>query len=110
MTKTCKKAYKSLVAKNNVLSLRAIDIPLLKGALCIYYLLYFNKDQVKVQTWLDSNTEINTMAPAYAANLSFKIRSTNMEAQKIESFTLLTLAMALANFKINDKLSQSQFF
>lgn len=57
------------------LSLQALDldklIPLLKRMQCIHYLLYFKKNQTKIQIFINSNSEVNAMTPAYAKSLSF---------------------------------------
>lgn len=73
-----KKAYTLFIAKNSLL---------LECASYIYYLLYFKKDQAKVQTILDFDTKVNALISAYVASLSPKIRLTNIGAQKINSST-----------------------
>ncbi len=44
------------------------------------------KDQTKVL--LDLGSEVNTMSQAFALQLGFKIRKTNVRAQKIDGTTL----------------------
>lgn len=50
------------------------------------------------------------MIPAYAASLSVKVCSTNIEAQKIDGFTLETFRMVLTSFQVKDKLKKARFF
>lgn len=65
---------------------------------CIHHLLWVKKDQAKVQVLLDSSNDVNSMTLAYAANLSLKVWSTNVEAQKINGFTFKTFGIVLTNF------------
>ena len=74
----------------------------------ICYLIWFKKNEV--QTLIDSGSEINTMILAYALKLSFKVRRTNVKAQKIDNSTLETFGMVLTNFQIEDKLKKARFF
>lgn len=92
-----KKAYKKAYIPSF-----AEDSFLLKHILCIYYLLCFKKNQAKIQALLNFNTEINTMTPAYMANLGLKIRPTNVRAQKIDGSIFNPFGMALASLKVND--------
>ena len=48
----------------------------------IYYLLQFQKDKKSAIIWalIDSGSEINAMTPAYAKQLGFRIRKTDVEA------------------------------
>lgn len=55
---------------------------------CIYYPLHFKKDWTKVWTLLDSNDKVNAMISAYIASLGLKIWPTDIEAQKVDDFTL----------------------
>ena len=36
---------------------------------CIHYLVQFKKDMAKVRALIDSRSEVNTIAPAYAKKL-----------------------------------------
>ena len=40
---------------------------------CIHYPVQFRKDQAKVQTLIDSGSEVNAMTPAYASKLGLKV-------------------------------------
>lgn len=50
------------------------------------------------------------MAPTYTDNLSLKIRTTNVRAQKIDGFIFKIFGMALASLKIKNKLNPSWSF
>lgn len=66
--------------------------------LCIYYLLHFKKDGLKIQALIDSDNEVNKMAPAYAAKLGLKIEPTNIKGQKINNSTFKMFDIVLASF------------
>lgn len=53
------------VIDNFTLSLKCIP--------CIYYLIWFKKDQVEVKTLLDSDNEFNAMTLTYIAKLGLKV-------------------------------------
>ena len=46
----------------------------------------------------------------YAKQLGLQINKNNVAAQKIDSSMLKTFKMAIANFKVVDKLGKVQFF
>lgn len=46
---------------------------LFKHMSCIYYPIYFKKDQVEIRALLDSGNEVNTMTQTYAAKLGLEI-------------------------------------
>ena len=50
------------------------------------------------------------MIPAYAKQLGFRIRKTDVEAQKIDGSLLRTFEMVIANFQVEDKLGRIWFF
>ncbi len=77
---------------------------------CIDYPVRFKKDQAEVQALINSGSEVNAMVPAYTAKLGFKIRPTDVRAQKIDSSTLEKFGMVLANFQVEDKLGRARFF
>ena len=76
----------------------------------IYYLLCFLKDNAGVRALVDLGSEVNAMTPANAAKLGFKIRKTDIGAQKIDGSTLKTFEMVLADFQVEDKLGRAWFF
>lgn len=103
----CREAYTLPAAKNIVLLL--LSIPLLEYVSCIYYLLYFKKNQTKIQALINSGSEVNAMTLIYTARLRLKARSTNVNAQKIDSSTLKTFGIVLTSFQIEDKLRNIWF-
>lgn len=70
----------------------------LKRVQCIHYLLCFQKDTANVRTLIDLDNKINAMILAFVSKLCFKAYHTNVWIQKIESSTIKTLKMILANF------------
>ena len=50
------------------------------------------------------------MTSAYMANPGLKLRVTNIVAQKIARFSLVTYSMVIAAFQVVDKLNCSQIF
>ena len=77
----------------------------------IYYPVQFRKDKSKdVLALLDSGSEVNTMTPAYATHLGFKVRVIDVGAQKIDGSLLATYGMVIAAFQVVDKLGCSWFF
>ena len=46
----------------------------------------------------------------YTWKLGFKIRKTNIGVQKIDSSTLKTFVMMIANFQVKDKIGKLRFF
>lgn len=55
---------------------------------CIHYPIRFRKDFADVGALLDSGSDVNAMTLAFASKLGLKVCSTNVEAQKIDGFTL----------------------
>ena len=50
------------------------------------------------------------MNPDYARKLGFKIRKTNIGAQKIDGSALETFGMVITDFQVENKASRSRFF
>lgn len=71
---------------------------ILKLILCIYYLVSFKKDQAGVQALIDSKSKVNAIIPVYTLKLGFKVRPTDIKAQKIDNFIFNTFEIALASF------------
>ena len=65
---------------------------------CIYYPIQFKKSEIQVQALINSGSEVNAMTPGYALKLGLKVCLTNIEAQKIDGFTLETFEIVLASF------------
>ena len=76
--------------------------------LCIYYLIWFKKNEVQVL--IDSGSKVNAITLGYALKLGLKICSTNGGAQKIDNSTLKTFEMVVASFQVEDKLGRTRFF
>lgn len=68
MTEACKETYVVVLAP-------AIDsfTLLLKRIPCIYYLVQFKKDQVKVQALINSGNKVYIITPIYITKLDLKI-------------------------------------
>lgn len=71
---TYKKAYIFSAIKNTFL----LNIFWLKYMLCIYYLMQFKKNQVKVQVFLNFGSEVNIIILAYATKLGLKVQLINI--------------------------------
>ena len=77
----------------------APNVRVLDWVPCIYYQVQFQKDKSRdVLTLLDSESKVNAMTPAYAAQLSLKMRKTNVGAQKIDWSSLATHSIVIAAF------------
>lgn len=50
------------------------------------------------------------MTPAYAAQISFAVRSINVGVEKIDGSPLKTYEMTIATFSVQDKLGWNRFF
>lgn len=85
-------------------------ILLLKYILCIYYLIRFKKEQAKIQALLNFNSEVNIISLVYVAKLGFKIRSTDVKAQKIDDSTFEIFKIVLTSFQVKDKIKKAQLF
>ena len=77
----------------------------------ICYPIQFEKDKGKdVLALFDSRNEVNVITLSYTAHLGFKMRKTDVHAQKINRSSLETYGMFIAIFQVFDKLSCSWFF
>ena len=78
---------------------------------CIHYPLQFRKDkEATIQALINLDSKVNTITPAYAKQLDFSVRKTNVGAQKIDSSLLRTFGMVIASFQVEDKLGRARFF
>lgn len=64
----------------------------------IYYLLWFKRDQAKVQALLNFNNNVNAMSPVYIARLSLKIQPTDIRAKKIDGSIFEMFGMVITSF------------
>ncbi len=74
---------------------------------CIWYRVTF-KDQT--EALLDSGSKVNAMSQAFAQQLGFKIRNTNVGAQKIDGTTLEIYEIIVSTFSVSDKGGRERFF
>lgn len=88
ITEAYKKAY--IVAPDPTLLFNRISYN--------YYFIWFKKNQIKIHALLDFGIKVNTITPIHMAKLGFKVRSTNIKAQKIDSSTFKIFRMVLASF------------
>ena len=78
---------------------------------CIYYPIQFRKDKGKnILASLNFKSEVNVMTLAYTAYLGFKVRVTDVSAQKIDGSSLATYDIVIVAFQVVNKLSRSWFF
>lgn len=94
-------SLKVLVSNNNTPSLERVS--------CIQYTLYCRKDQVKIQTLINSGNEINAMTLAYAKKLEIQTQKTNMRVQKTDNSSLAIYCMVIGGFEISNKLGRDYF-
>ena len=74
---------------------------------CIWYSVTF-KDQT--EALLDLGSEVNVMSQAFAQQLGFKIRKTNVRTQKIDGTTPETYGMVVSTFSVSDKDGKERLF
>ena len=77
---------------------------------CIHYLVQFKKDTAEVRAQIDSGSEVNAMAPAYAKKLELRVRKTDVGTQMIDRSTLETYGMVITGFQVQDKFGKARFF
>lgn len=76
----------------------------------MHYSLRFQKDTNKIWALLNLDSKVNTMTPAYALKLDFRVRHTNIRANKIDGPIFEAFKMVLASIQMGDKLRRAQFF
>ena len=78
---------------------------------CIYYLVQFRKDKgATIQALINLDSKVNMMTLAYAKQLGLLVWKIDIGAQKIDSSSLWTFGIVIANFQIEDKLGRARFF
>ena len=77
---------------------------------CICYLIWFKKSKVQIQALINFSNKINAIILGYALKLGLKVRTINVEAQKIDDSTFEAFKMVLACFQVEDKLGRTQNF
>ena len=73
-------------------------LQLLEQFPCIYQPLRFRKDLCEIRALIDLGSEVNAIIPAYTVKLGFEVHKTDIEAQKIQGFTLGIFGIVLATF------------
>lgn len=61
-------------------------VVVLERVLCIWYLIWFKKNEV--QPLFNLTNEVNAMTPAFVSKLGLKVCSTHVGAQKIDGSIL----------------------
>lgn len=69
---------------------------ILEKVLCIYYSIWFKKDEI--QALIDLGSKINAITPIYTSRLDLKTRHIDVGAKKIDSSILETFGMVLVSF------------
>ena len=96
------------------MSVLATSMPVTNGGkkvvkmLCIYYLIWFQKKQIKIL--LNSSSKVNAINPDYAKKLGFKILQINIRALKIDDSALEIFGIVIADFQVEDKANRPRFF
>ena len=99
---------KKITMSAPTINLQKISVNFIYKVLYIYYLVWFQKEQVRAL--VDSKSKLNTVNPNFAWNLSFYIWKTNIAAKKINSSTRKTFEMVIDDFQVKDKISRPKFF
>ena len=72
--------------------------------------MQFQKDKGKdVFALVKSESKVNIITPAYAAQLGLKVQKIDIGAQKIAGFSVEIFNMVIAAFQVFDKLHHSWF-
>ena len=69
----------------------------------VHYQVRFQKNFDEIQVFINSGSEVNAIAPAYAKKLGLQKRKTDIRAQKIDGLALETYEMVIAGFQVNEK-------
>lgn len=91
-------------------SIEAEKVISLTWVLYIHYSMQFQKNKAIIQALINSSSEVNVMTFAYAKQLGFRIRKTDVGVQKIDNTLLEIFEMIIANFQIEDKFGRAWFF
>ncbi len=81
----------------------------LQWVFCIQYLVRFQEGQ-PIRAFIDSNSEVNAMTPAYTAKLDLTIWKTSVGAQKIDGSPLETHDMTLIRFSFQKSQKRLWYF
>ena len=86
------------------------NVVVLNWVAFICYPIWFKKSKVQVQALINSGNKVNAMTPEYTLKLGLKVRSTDVEAQKIDGSTFKTFQIVLTSFQVEDMLERIWFF
>lgn len=103
-----KKLVSVLATFTPVTEVNKEDDMILEKVSCIYYPVWFKKNEVRAL--IDFGSKVNAISLGYASKLGLKVCRTNVEAQKINDSTFKTFEMILASFQIENKLKRAWFF
>ena len=78
LPKTSKKLFSVLATFVSLIEASKGNDVILDWVLCIYYPIWFKKDEV--QALINSNNKVNTMTPAYTSKLSLRVCQTDVGA------------------------------
>ncbi len=81
----------------------------LQRVLYIWYPVQFQEGQL-IKALINSDSKVNTMTPAYVAELSLTTWKTSVGVQKIDGSLLETYGMVSASFSLQDSLERVRFF
>ena len=105
------KAKKLVLVSATSTSMTSPKTEALEHVPCIHYPVKFKKNSVyEVRGLINSGSEVDAMIPAYIKKLGFRIRKTDVSAQKIDESTLETYGMVIADFQVQDKFEKARFF
>ena len=86
------------------------ECPNLTRVPCIRYPITFRKKSMPVSALFDSGSEVNAIHPTFARELGLPIRTTDIEAQKIDGTMLDTFGMMILAFLVTNKANRVRFF
>lgn len=69
---TKKLASVLIVSMSITVASKEANLPL-KRMLCIYYIIYFKKNQIEIQALNNSQNEVNVMTLVYVSKLGLKV-------------------------------------
>ena len=71
---------------------------ILKKMPCIYYPIWFQKDQEKVKALIDNGSAVNAICPAHVKKLGLKTQKTSVGAQQIDGTIFESFEIVIATF------------
>ena len=86
------------------------EYPNLAQVPCIQYPITFRKMSMPMSALFDSGSKVNAIHPTFTREPGLPIKTTNVEAQKIDGTILNTFKMVVGAFSMTDKANQVKFF